>query len=356
VRAEGRFAALDSRIAVLADSAARTEHRERDLNEKIAGVAEEMLRSGATAAAAAGSEVAALTSAGPRLQELEHQFREANSRGDRLEEAVRRNTKQVRRYEERFDEFEASARRSPQLGDLQEQIDELWQHRSSAKGDRGSKEHAARLDKLEEKVSAMTGSQDMTVQFAMICNQIEQQRVDLEVVAASLEERGHELQNEVDSAKKKADDASALSRDGSDSQQALSARIDDINLRVGSLKVKADSFEGRLTSISERVESTRRDSEEVLAIPKLIDRCQKVAEQSEHRIQVIERRMDMLSEDCEETVEQALEKRLAVLAGVPQKSKQTASKSQRPKGHGLGTPSKPSAYGDLRESPDDNSE
>ncbi|CAE7257722.1 rhp6, partial [Symbiodinium pilosum] len=46
VRAEGRFAGIESRLSMLADAAARTEEREKDLNQKVAGVAEDLIRRG----------------------------------------------------------------------------------------------------------------------------------------------------------------------------------------------------------------------------------------------------------------------------------------------------------------------
>ena len=39
-RTDGRLSTMESRVAVMADAAARTEQRERDLNARIAGLAE----------------------------------------------------------------------------------------------------------------------------------------------------------------------------------------------------------------------------------------------------------------------------------------------------------------------------
>eukprot|EP00930_Biecheleria_cincta_P014320 TRINITY_DN12374_c0_g2_i2.p1 TRINITY_DN12374_c0_g2~~TRINITY_DN12374_c0_g2_i2.p1 ORF type:complete len:259 (-),score=43.53 TRINITY_DN12374_c0_g2_i2:763-1539(-) len=104
VRAEGRFASLESRLAVLSDGAARTEHRERDLNERIAGIAEDFLRRNS----ATGPLEPEATLMVPRLHDLEQRLHEATTRIDRTEETLRKSTKSVRRLEDCFSELEAS--------------------------------------------------------------------------------------------------------------------------------------------------------------------------------------------------------------------------------------------------------
>eukprot|EP00440_Ansanella_granifera_P068632 gb/GFBE01074450.1/.p1 GENE.gb/GFBE01074450.1/~~gb/GFBE01074450.1/.p1 ORF type:complete len:488 (+),score=85.84 gb/GFBE01074450.1/:1-1464(+) len=359
VRAEGRFASFESRLAILSDGAARTEQRERDLNEKIAGIAEDILSR--HAAVASESEGAALTVT-PRLHDVEHRSREATSRLDRLEEALRKHAKSTRSADERLEVLEAAARRDDSEA-LQEQIEELWQHVNSIKHERHfAREYEERLEHMEEQVCALSvaAAQERSAQVAVVCSQLDQQRSDLEAHASKSDDRHRELKKQVDDLSRKQEvQAAVTAASPRPDQQALSARLDDINLKVGSLKVKTDSLDGRLTTVSERFEAARKPAEDPVQ-KQLSDRCEKFLEESEQRLEDVERRMDALSEDCEDVVEQALERRLAVLAGAlpPHAStKVVGGRSSRDGRHRrkepshsprLGTPSRPTACGDLK--------
>lgn len=362
VRAEGRFAGLESRLAVLSDGAARTEHRERDLNERIAGIAEDLLRRNI----ATGSQEPEATLMVPRLHDLEHRLHEATTRIDRTEDTLRKSTKSVRRLEDCFSDFEGSAR-DHDLSQLQEQLEELWQQKEAELRDRElMKENLKRLEHLEEEVCSLNFASAQTQPSqAALCGQVDQQRCDMEVLSARFEDRCRELQTQADDLRRRLNEQQGtLTKTGSDQQQALSARVDDLNVRLGALKVKSDSLEGRIGSFCE---GTRGKVPEDLQ-RQLADSCSKLVSEAEQRMEVVEQRLDALSDNCEEAVEQALERRLAVLAGALPPSREASSRlglgsrsngglsrlAGRPRSRApspscaYGTPSRPDGCGDLR--------
>lgn len=366
VRAEGRFAGLESRLAVLSDGAARTEHRERDLNERIAGFAEDFLRRNSTT----GSHEPEATLMLPRLHDLEQRLHEATTRIDRTEETLRKSTKSVRRLEDCFADLEASAR-DHDLSQLQEQLEELWQQKEAELRDRELvKEYLKRLEHLEEEVCSLNfASAQAQPSQAALCGQVDQQRCDIEVMSGRFEDRCRELQTQADDLRRRLNEQQGtLTKTGSDQQQALGARVDDLNVRLGALKVKSDSLEGRIGSFCD---GTRGKVPEDLQ-RQLADSCSKLVAEADQRMEVVEQRLDALSENCEEAVEQALERRLAVLAGALPPSSSASSRqglssrsnglsrlAGRPRSRapspscGFGTPSRPDACGDLRGDLDD---
>jgi len=221
------------------------------------------------------------------------------------------------------------------------------------------------LEHLEEEVCSLNfASAPAQPSQAAFCGQLDQQRLDVEELSATLEERCRELQAQADEFRRKLNEQQGtLAKTGSDQQQALCARVDDLNLRLGALKVKSDSLEGRIGSFCE---STRGKIPEDLQ-RQVTDSCAKLVAEAEQRIEVVEQRLDALSENCEEVVEQALEARLAVLAGALPPSRSASSQpglgsrssglgglSSRPRSRapspscGYGTPSRPNACGDLK--------
>jgi len=362
VRSEGRFTAVESRLAVLSDGAVRTEQRERELNETVARLAGDLLHQAAASPAAPGESTT------PRLTELECRSREATSRLERVEEATKKKLERLaKRCEERFEGLEASFQGG--FEELQAQFDELWRYKdATGTHDRRLKGGVEeRLAQLEEQVcnlsvAAETGAK--TTQAAML-GQLDQQQAELQALSRYVDERCSEVQQHAEEVGRKQEDFWEKARSGFDQQNALPARLDDLNLRFGSLKVKSDNMEGRLNTMAERADNARRSGPEDSTISK--DARYPKLEAVELRLEVCQRRLDELGEDCEEVVEQALERRLAVLAGAAPLSSRGGGRftglsgshrsaahsssprfsQQQPISSGSGTPSRPKGVGDF---------
>merc|ERR1719321_1063550 len=84
---------------------------------------------------------------------------------------------------------------------------------------------------------------------------------------------------------------------------------------MGSSKVKLDGLDSRLQSGLDRIErasaerAREADTEAQLRLGQL-------SGDAGRRLEVLESRLDALEDECEETVEKALERRLALLSGA----------------------------------------
>eukprot|EP00933_Yihiella_yeosuensis_P052909 TRINITY_DN51049_c0_g1_i1.p1 TRINITY_DN51049_c0_g1~~TRINITY_DN51049_c0_g1_i1.p1 ORF type:complete len:494 (+),score=97.20 TRINITY_DN51049_c0_g1_i1:218-1483(+) len=343
MRNDARFVTLESQVAILNDASARMEQRERDLNEKIAGFAQEMLRNSVTTAANAKESEASV--AMPRLLDLEHRNREILSRLDRLEEVAKKVSKTARQLDERTETCEARMREVPEI---QQQIEEIWSHCDNIgyRQDDGGGGFEERLAHLEEQVCTMNlaaaTAADSHGQQAILASNVQQVTSSLEALQSQVNGRYKEIARQADDMARKLEEANANSKTGQDQQKAFGARLDDINLRLGQLKVKTDSLEGRVMTMSDRVEASRRQSEhEEIGQRQFTESCRQSCHELEERVEVFGHRLEALSEDCGDLVEQALERRLAVLAGAAPASRRSSNSSRSGVPPRLGTPSRP---------------
>merc|ERR1711920_30066 len=100
----------------------------------------------------------------------------------------------------------------------------------------------------------------------------------------------------------------------SEHDQALTGRLDDMNLRVSALKVKTDGAEGRLQTFEDRSESSRKPLEAQFQ-QQIDDQIQRFSRNVESRIETMQQQLNSCSEEamidiCEEILELSLERRL----------------------------------------------
>merc|ERR1712039_168810 len=106
-------------------------------------------------------------------------------------------------------------------------------------------------------------------------------------------------------------------RAAAERQHALSARVDDINARVGAVKIKSDNLESRLQAVQDRVERNRHCPEAYQIQQQLLERCERLEKQMfEPRLEAVEQNMMKLQSNCEDLVESSLERRLDILSGM----------------------------------------
>lgn len=301
VHLEGRFSTIESRVSMIADGFSRSEQRERDLNERIGGIAEQLLRN--ISVPTSGHEV----TIAPRLSDLETRGREITSRLDRLEDASRKSSKIVRSLDERQSQTTRQIEATHgSLHEIKAQFEEMWQLVDDPSFRRSSpnNEIAERLAHLEEQVCSMNfaSANDITAQVIRLSSKVEDFSGVVDVLKENMENRFKDFHKQADDTKRRQEEARFQIKSLSDHQQTNSARVDEVNIAVGQLKVKTESVDGRVSHINARLES-------ILQLPE-------DSEEARHRVDVLERRLDGLSEDCEDLVEQALERRLAILAGA----------------------------------------
>lgn len=327
-RTEGRLTGVETRLAVLVDSSARAEQRERDLNTRIGGMAEGALQSAFRTAGEAATEAART----PRWDEVERRAHEAVVRVDAVEESCRKNAKGARWLEHRLEDLEERSRAGERR--LTEEMRDLFVEarnchlRSRTTGDVGDGGNCsgaesaqafaatlARLAALDEQICLISSAvaavrAERCGQLAAVESLVEKQRTDLETIAMQLNSHCEEFRKE----KQRGDHKEAAER-----IRATALRVDDINRRLGSLKVKTDGLEGRLQTMSDRAETARQSAEAQLR-QQLTERCERSVAAGDVKIEAIERRIASLEDTCEDMVEQALERRLSVLSGNAQPS------------------------------------
>eukprot|EP00929_Paragymnodinium_shiwhaense_P113269 TRINITY_DN81530_c0_g1_i1.p1 TRINITY_DN81530_c0_g1~~TRINITY_DN81530_c0_g1_i1.p1 ORF type:complete len:522 (+),score=133.87 TRINITY_DN81530_c0_g1_i1:124-1689(+) len=376
-RMDGRLSGLEARLAVLADGSVRAEQRERDLNSRLAGLCEGTLlrkaEEGQAAAAAGGALEASggvlLQALQARLEEVERRAQEGLSKSGSAEEASRRAALTVRRTEDRLDEIEERSKEAQ--GRIQEHVRKLFVEvkklaaeasaQREAPREPGAFEEVAlvRLHTLEEQVQKVSASvvahnTERSWQVAALERRSESYEKDVEALAAEVRRLGADHSQILPSQPPAKSASSAAASSNSEARggggQDLVARVDDMNVRLGALKVKADGFEGRLRTLGERVEAARSSSEASRATQQgdLEDRFdRRFAEAAEDT----ERRLASLAETCEEIVEQALDHRLAIIAGEAPRKRGTVGSSRSPDspGPGAGLRLGPGLFADLAE-------
>jgi len=332
VRAEGRFAGIESRLAMLVEGAARTEEREKDLNQKVAGVAEDLIRHGYVP-----RPEQAAPSTSPRFEDVDQKLREVGLQMTQLGETVSKTTARVQSLEEGLDEFQATWRN--EMADIDQthgQLRDLCANLQEDVSRQVTEDLLGRLEYVEEQVCSLgVALEDAPVQAAL---------QSIEDLQAESKERHDELRRHVTEACRKMTASFAKESD----QKALAIRIDDVTQRLTALKVKTETLDGRFAAFGERMDVTREIEVRGHAY---------TATDFTERLEDVEQRLAALSENCEEFVEQALENRLAALAEAlppPLTSTTTIrpSCSRRLQGPAepitrMGTPSRPTARGDL---------
>lgn len=326
-RVDSRLSGLEGRVAVLADSAARTEQRERDLNTRIAAIAESLLKDAEGAASQAGN--------GQRLDVLERSLQDFAERLEATQIDCRKGAQGSEMLEDRMDELEQHLQSLPQLADELRNLAESAATAAVGATFGGQRQDAAesleqgvRLRALEEQMHVLSttiggsSSAQSYQAIATIERRLDTQRLELEAVAAQLAETGNELRTHLTEQVQQREQHREATRTSAEKQQATSARLDDLNLRMGALKVKTDGLEGRLHSGIEwaergrELETARWPAELEAKLQKAIsDRCDQLASDAGSRLEMLEERLEILDENCEDAAEEALERRLAVLSG-----------------------------------------
>lgn len=316
-RLDGRLAKVESKLAVLSDGAARAEQRERDLNTRIAAIAEGMLRRSAEDATAAeglqlqgrGSAADAGITPG-HVADIARHIRDAEGRIEALEESSRKGAKGTRRLEEHLECVDEQTR---SVGRLGERLQSLVHELSLRSG--GEAEGAIALQRvslleedlraLGQRLAAPERSCCCQAQLAALDLRLEGQRGEAEGAAAQLMDRYQELHSQTSEHARRHEEQREESRASAERQLACAARLDDMNLRLGALKVKVDGLEGRVASVGERAEAARKPREAQLQ-QDLADRCRRAVGELEPRLEVVERQLGKLQDACEDAVEQAV--------------------------------------------------
>jgi chromosome segregation ATPase len=173
-------------------------------------------------------------------------------------------------------------------------------------------DHSQRLATLEEQVrelgcvvDARSGGAYNVQALAAFENRLDAHKSEVEDLTRQVAESARELRSQVTEQMQKQ----------MDQKEALSTRVDDINLRLGASKVKVDGLDNRLHSGLERLEraSAERSRD---ADADVQQRLGQFTSDADKRLDVFEGRLDALEDACEETVEKALERRLALLSGT----------------------------------------
>lgn len=317
-RLDGRLAHVESKVAVLGDVASRAEQRERDLNTRIAGLAEGMLRrsmedavtpSGAPDTNAHQLNCRASALDANHLVDLERRLREAT------EESCRKVTRHARKLEDRVDGVEEQARNVSRLGHrLQQLFEEKQPVRSSSSSEIAN--CTQRISQLEEDIRTLTArtaqpqcdggsrSQLLALEQRMEC-----QRLEIEAALVRLSDRCQEVQTQAHEQKGKQEEMRDETRVAAERAQSAASRVDDLNLRLGALKVKTDGLEGRLAIVGERGEGARQQLDTQMQSD--LDRCRRSLGELEPRIEVLERQQARLPEVVEDAVEDAMVGRYA---------------------------------------------
>lgn len=283
-RLEGRIATLESRNAVLADGCARAEQRERDLNARIAGIAGDLLR---TEPEKAGM-----------MEELERRVREMLVRLDEAEEHSRRSTKHLRKLDERVEEEELRLKKQTQVTAW------LEEEMRSKRDARPATALESRVVVLEDKLDVVVKAfapEHLERQLVMLQTHAEEQRQEVQAATEQFQDLKRELQEHAELFQTREEHELDL-RPVVETQETLTARVDDLNLRTGVFKVKMDGLEGRLEANVERTEAVRKPLEECFQ-QQLADRCGKLSGELLSRIEIVERRIDSAQESCDDAVD-----------------------------------------------------
>lgn len=304
-RVDGRLAGLEARVAVLADAAARTEQRERDLNVHIAGIAEGMLKS----AEDAGTDVARA----PRVSGLEKRVQDETDRLDTLEDICRKSSKNMQRLDDRLEGLEEQSRT---LARRTEEMRSFGESQALSRTATAAVPEA-RLVALEEQVRALNHklATEHDCHLALLESRLESHRVEFEASSNRFTEQIGELRSQVSESARHREEQCEEAKSSAEKQQALTARLDDMNLRVGTLKVKGDGLEGRMSSMLERMDTSRRQLEAQVE-QQVTDHCGKFSTDADSRLEALEHQLGELKESCGDFVEQVISDRLAILSGA----------------------------------------
>lgn len=270
-RVENRLSGLEVRLAALADGAARTEQRERDMNIRIAGIAEDLLRHADRDVLEASLNV--------RLEELSRKSQEESIRLKALEESCRRRNRTVDNKIERLEERGGVL---PKFADdLREVAAATARSAVAAACPNSGQQHAVhsaseqlmRVAALEEQVrmlscavgagNGVVGSQAFAGEIADTTRKIHAQ------VISSQEEHRQALSNQL--MESTSELRAQVSAKLEEYKEAMSTRINDLNMSLGALKVKADGLDSRLHSGLDRVERAIIDIRDPEAAKKPVD-------------------------------------------------------------------------------------
>lgn len=293
-RLESRLSSLEARAALLADGASKTEQRERDLNTRIAGIAGGLLK---------GAEDAALDAT------REHRFdsfeRTMQAKLDRSEESTRKSLKSMQRLEQRLAEVEDF---NLSFSDLAEELRTLAATIRPLTGSAGSvtsnsddstPELSERLSALEVQVETLT-SLDNGTEFQALRDCIERQRMDMETLARQMLQNHEELRTQLGDQEYNQAQVQENPIGRRTEQDALAARLDELNLRVGSLKVKAEGLESRLQTGLERADRADRPSSAPVLADKVEECCSAISSEIGPRLEVLEARLNNWEDAWEE--------------------------------------------------------
>lgn len=321
-RFDGRIAHVESKLAVIGDATNRAEQRERELNTRIAALAEGMLRRCAEDAQVPEAPppqpacaVADLGISHGQVTDMERRTRDTSARMEVMEEICRKSAKSMRKLEDRIEGVEEQGRGVARLGKrLQGLLEEFPARGTAHEGSRAAQRIAALeedMHALAARVAAPDREGIFRAQFVSIEQRVECQRVEIESALVHLSDRCQEAQTQASEQARKQDEQREELRTASEQVQASVARLDDMNLRVGALRVKVDGLDGRLAAAGERNASERVQGS--CRLPdsqahELTERCRRALGELEPRLEVLERQMGRLHEICDDAVEMALDR------------------------------------------------
>lgn len=315
-RLDSRLTQVESRLAVLGDSTARSEQRERELNARIGAMAEGMLQAApGTAPRVADSGSAAGLSAA-QVAELERRMREVDGRAEGAEEGCRKMAKHCRRLEDHMGHVEEQSRSFARLqSQLQITLQDLPAGGCYAAAD--GQLVAQQVALLEEELQGLAGRLALCDRggghksAATLESRLECHRADVDHALVRLAGKCQEAQAQANEAARKRDEQRDEARTVADRQEASASRLDDLNLRFAALKVKVDGMEGRRSPTAgkggEAGAAGLKPTDSQL-YQEVMDRCRQAIAQVEPRLEVIERQLTKLPDICEDAVEEALDR------------------------------------------------
>jgi len=293
-KTENHFAGVDARLQMLVDSAQRSEQRERDLNNRVAGLAEGILRrktehifeSSPPAVALARAE--GPWSAGTIADDL-------SGRVQLLEEVKDRLDGGMRRVERRLSDVEGCGQ---DVAGLSTELRHVLKDCSwKAAGQARWEERLSTLERCLHDMHCEVGDAGQHADLAAFCQSVaDPGRVADSALA--VEEHVKGMQQHVADLERASDEIRADVCTARERHAACSGRVDDATSKLSALRIKVDALERRVLSLGERLELKAEPSDVTLAVPHKED---------ESRLSALELRMDCLHESCQDAVDQVAE-------------------------------------------------
>eukprot|EP00746_Dinoflagellata_sp_MGD_P005161 gnl/MRDRNA2_/MRDRNA2_109993_c0_seq1.p1 gnl/MRDRNA2_/MRDRNA2_109993_c0~~gnl/MRDRNA2_/MRDRNA2_109993_c0_seq1.p1 ORF type:complete len:469 (+),score=116.91 gnl/MRDRNA2_/MRDRNA2_109993_c0_seq1:45-1409(+) len=286
-RVESRVAGLEARLAVAAEQVTRSELKERDLASRVAAMQEE-----AQKAAELRESIRA------REAESERRVRETECRLSDSEELCRRAVARLQKVERAAEERDRKVSRIEES--LREAVGQPRGH---------GEDFVPRMEALEAQMASLRGSQLVTDPLASsgkdaqwaaaLEGDVQRAQMDLQELALRLEEQSNDLRARLEDQAQERTDSCVQVTSAIGAHRELTARLDDFDVRLGSVKIKVDSYENRLRATGERIDSVCAPLQEGLR-QRLDKHREEIVREVECALEVMNQRIDQTRELIEE--------------------------------------------------------